>query len=180
MTEAQAVSRGRSVRLLLGLAVTPATAVLVALIVYDALCYSGMLSGGAPIDSLDGAASFGMGVGILAVAMTAWAVPLLLYLNERRRLSFRNVLALGAALGNVPFAIVILGIVVAHPIRETLTGDVGRLWYGFSGFVQRVVLGSAVGMSSAAAFWSVAIRGNRDLALSSGDRVIGNGPSHAG
>ncbi len=39
-----------------------------------------------------------------------------------------------------------------------LSGDIGRFWYGFPGFVQRVAIGVAVGMSSAAAFWVVAIR----------------------
>jgi hypothetical protein len=163
MTEAR-VSPGRIVRLFLGVVVTPPTAVLVALMTYEALRYCGMLSGGAPLDSLNSAASFGMGVGILAIAMTAWAVPFLFWLNRGGPLSLPKVLALGAALGNVPFAVIMLSIVVAHPIGETLSGDIGRFWYGLSGFAQRVAIGIAVGMTSAAAFWVVAGREEPNVA----------------
>jgi hypothetical protein len=146
-------------RLLGGFAGAPLTAVVVALVTYDALWYSGLFSGGAPIDSIDAAGSLGMGVGILAIAMTICSVPLVAWLNSRGPLSLRKVLLLGAVLGNVPFAIVIIGEVLAHPMRETLSGDIGRFWYGFTGAVQRVTVGLACGMASGGVFWLVGVRG---------------------
>jgi hypothetical protein len=119
----------------------------------------GMLSGGAPIDSIDAAASFGMGVGILAVLMTIFAMPVVAWLSGRGPLSLRKVLLLGAALGNVPLAFIIVAVVVTHPIGETLSGDVSRFWYGYPGLLQRVAIGLACRIGSAAAFWVVAVHG---------------------
>ena len=159
MAEAHGFSARAVLRLLAGFAVAPPTAVFLALVTYDALWYSGMFSGGAPIDSIDAAGSLGMGVGILAVMMTICAVPSVAWLDGRGPLSLRKVLLLGAALGNAPFAIIVLGVVVAHPMSETLSGDIGRFWYGFPGAVQRVAMGLTCGIGSAAAFWVVGVRG---------------------
>lgn len=137
---------------------------LVAVITYDALWYGGMMSGGAAIDSVDGLTSFGLGVGILAVAMTALAVSLVLWLNDRGFVSVNKVLALGAALGNVPLAVIVFVVILLHP-GEMLSGEVGRYWYGLPGLAQRVALGSVVGMSSAAAFWCVALRSTASRGL---------------
>jgi hypothetical protein len=52
-------------RMLAGFAIVPPTVVLIALVTHEALRHGGILSGGAPIDSLDSAGSFGIGVGIL-------------------------------------------------------------------------------------------------------------------
>ena len=147
------------VRLLAGFAGAPVTAVFLALVTYDALWYSGMMSGGAPIDSIDAAASLGTGVGIIAVLMTICAVPLVAWLASRGPVSFGQVIVLGVALGNAPFAMIVLGIVVAHPFSEVLSGDISRFWYGFSGAVERVVIGLISGMGSASIFWIVGIRG---------------------
>jgi hypothetical protein len=145
-----------------GFAIVPPTAVVITLVTYDALWYSGMLPDGAPIDSLDSAASLGMGVGMLAVFMTAaGAVPGVFWLKRRRPLSLRTLLLLGAVLGNVPFAIIILGIVVVHLLSGTLSVDIARNWYGLFGAVVRTVIGLICGMGSAAVFWAVAVRGTK-------------------
>jgi hypothetical protein len=159
MVEAHRPSSRTGVRLLAGFAVAPLAAVFLALVTYDVLWYTGMLSGGAPINSIDAASSLGMGVGIIAVAMTICAVPLVAWLASRGPVSFGKVMLLGAALGNVPFAMIVLGIVAAHPFSEVLSGDIGRFWYGLPGVVQRVAIGLASGMGSASLFWIVGIRG---------------------
>ncbi|HEY2906257.1 MAG TPA: hypothetical protein VGJ29_10195 [Vicinamibacterales bacterium] len=158
MVEAQQPIPLTAVRLLAGFAVAPLAAVILALVAYDALCYTGTLSGGAPINSIDAALAIGVGVGIIAVGMAACAVPLIMWLASRGPVSFGRVLLLGAALGNVPFAIIVLGIVAAHPFSEVWSGDIGRFWYGFPGAVQRVALGLISGMGSASLFWIVGIR----------------------
>ena len=98
------------------------------MVTYDVLWYTGMLSEGAPIDSIDAAASLGLGVGIIAVVMTICAAPLVAWLASRGPLSFGRVLLLGAVLGNVPFAVIVLAIVAAHPFSEVLSRDIGRFW----------------------------------------------------
>jgi hypothetical protein len=158
MVEAHRSSPRTAVRRLAGFAVAPPAAVFLALVSYDLLWYTDMLSGGAPIASIDAAAAFGTGVGIIAVAMTLCAVPLVASLESRGPVSFGRVLMLGAALGNVPFAVIVLGIVAVHP-HDILSGDIGRFWYGFPGAVQRVAMGLASGIGSASLFWIVGIRG---------------------
>ena len=151
-------SRRAELRMLVGFAVVPPAAVLITLATHDAMWYSGLLLQGAPINSLDSAASLGSGVAILAVLMTV-EVPAVVCLSRRRPLSLRGCLLLGAALGNVPFAIIIIGVVVAHLVSGTLSGDIGRYWHGLSGSAVRTVMGSLCGMGSAAVFWAVAVRG---------------------
>jgi hypothetical protein len=159
MVHAQQPTPRTPVRLLAGFAVAPLCAVFLALVTYDVLWRTGMLSGAAPIDSIDGAASLAMGVGIIAVVMTGCAVPVVAWLARRGPVSFGKVMLLGAALGNVPFAIIVLGIVAAHPFSEVLSGDIGRFWYGLPGAVQRMAIGLASGMGSASLLWIVGIRG---------------------
>jgi hypothetical protein len=145
-----------------GFAIVPPTAVLISLVTYDALWYSGMLPAGVLIDSIDSAAPLGTGVGIIAVLMTVLgAVPAVAWLSSRRPLTLRTLLVLGAALGNVPFAAIIIGIVVAHLKSGTLSVDIARNWYGLSGAVVRTIIGLICGMGSAAVFWAVAVRGTK-------------------
>jgi len=51
-------------------------------------------------------------------------------------------------------------IVIAHPIRETLSGDIGRFWYGLPGALARIAIGLVSGTASAAVFWLIGVRGN--------------------
>ena len=135
----------------------PLAAVVIALASYQALWSGGLLSGGASIAGADAAASLGLGVVIIALLMTATAVPLLFRVERRRSLSFRLLILLGAVLGNVPFAAVVTAVAVLNP-GEVLSGTVGRYWYGASGAMERIVLGLASGTSAAAVFWVVALR----------------------
>ena len=146
-------------RLLAGCAVAPPCAALIALAAADALWYSGLLSGGVPINTIDAAVAVGLAVGILAVVMTVFAVPLVMWLNGRGPLSLRKILVVGAVLGNVPFAFIVGGVVLAHPLTDTLSGSVGQFWYGVPGAAGRIAIGLAAGMGSAAVFWGVALRG---------------------
>jgi len=146
--------------MLAGFGVVPPTAVLITLATYDGLWHAGLLPQGAPIDSLDSAGSLGIGVAILAVVMTVFgAVPAVVWLNRRQSLSLGRLLIAGAVLGNVPFALIVLGVVAAHAGSGTLSADIGRSWYGLSGAVVRTAMGLISGLGSAAAFWFVGVRG---------------------
>jgi hypothetical protein len=159
-------SARRGLRMVAGFVVVPPTAALIALATYDVLWHLGWLSEGAPIDSVDAAASLGTGVAILAVVVTVFgAIPAVVWLNRRRPLSLSSLLVLGAALGNVPFVFIVAGIVAAHVASGTLSDDVGRYWYGFAGAMVRTTMGLICGMGSAAVFWFVGVRGKTGRSL---------------
>ena len=144
-----------------GLVVAPLAATLIALCTYNAFWHAGLFPQGASLDSLDSAASLGVGVGILAVLTTAAAaVPGVMWLKRRGPLSLGRLMALGAFLGNLPLALIIVGIVVVNAIRGTLSPDVSHYWEGFGGALVRVSLGVISGAGSAAVFWLVAVYRN--------------------
>jgi hypothetical protein len=107
----------------------------------------------------DAAISLGVGGTILALIVTGAAVPLLVWMRRRGPLSLGRFLSLGVVLGNLPFALIVLSIVAVQLVKGTLSGDVARLWYGFSGTVRALALGLAIGPTSAAVFWAIVVRG---------------------
>jgi len=138
--------------------------VLIGLATYDGFWHAGLLPQGAPIDSLDTAGSVGAGVGILATVITCIGViPGVVWLKARGTPSLSRFLALGAVLGNVPFAIIIIGIVVVHVASGTLSPDIGQYWEGWSGAGVRTAMGLTCGIGSAAVFWVIAVRGAQVL-----------------
>jgi len=156
--------------MLVGFALIPPTAVLFTLVTYDLMFQTRLLPQGAPMDSLDSAESLAAGVGILAVVMTLLgAVPGVISLIHRRSLSLARLLILGAALGNVPFALIVLGVIALHAVRGTLSADIARYWYGLSGAAVRVAMGLITGTGSAAAFWFII--GTRDASGQFADRA---------
>jgi hypothetical protein len=145
-------------RVLVGFIVVPPVAVTIALVTYDGFWHLGLLPNGAPIHSLDAAASLGLGLAIIVVPMTLLALAAVAWLIDRVELSLRTLVLLGAALGNVPFAIIITGIVLTQVTRDPLSlAGVASNWYGLSGAVIRIVLGAIVGTGSATVFWVVAV-----------------------
>src|SRR5688572_7731392 len=113
MSEPNARSSRAHFRMLAGFALVPPTAVLITLGTYELMWKEGLLPHGASIDSPDSAWSLGAGVAILAVLMTVFAaIPVVIWLNGRRSLSFGRLLVLGAVLGSVPFALIVVGVVV--------------------------------------------------------------------
>jgi hypothetical protein len=159
MTQLNAQSSRADLRMLAGFALVPPTAVLITLGTYQLMWHAGALPFGAPIHSLDSAGSLGVGVAILAVLMTVFgAVPGVIWLNGRRSLSLGRLLILGAGLGSVPFALIVLGVVTVHAMSGTLSTDIGRYWHGTSGAAVRLTMGLITGMGSAAIFWFVGVR----------------------
>jgi len=110
---------------------------------------------GTPVDMIDGAVAFGLGIGIASLLITGLvALPLLVWLLKRGPVTRRHALLAGAVLGNlpwVPFAIRLLSIGLGP---EVLTG--GHEW--LLGVWRAVLFGSAIGTASAAVFWLLAGR----------------------
>lgn len=159
MAQRNAQSSRAGLRMLAAFALVPPTAVLITVGTYELMWHAGVLPFGGPIDSLDSAGSLGAGVAILAVLMTVFgAIPGVIWLNARRSLSLGRLLILGAGVGSVPFALIVLGLVTVHAMNGSLSADMGRYWHGLSGAAVRVTMGLISGMGSAAAFWFVGIR----------------------
>jgi len=159
-SETSGSSPRAELRTLAAFATVPPAAVCIALVTYEVLREIGRLSGSPPIRSVDSAVSLGMGVGTLAVIVTVFgAVPAVLWFSRHGRLSLRTVLLLGAGLGNVPFAMIVTGLLLANLVSGTPAGDIGRYWSGLAGAMDRTVMGALCGMGSAAVFWAVASSG---------------------
>jgi hypothetical protein len=106
------------------------------------------------------ALSLAMAAGLMAVFVTIFgAVPLVAWSIRRGRVSLRQALVAGAALGNAPAAVLFV-LVIIHSIRRgTMPDNPANLWYGAGGAFRTVTEGMFVGMGCAAVFWALAIRG---------------------
>jgi hypothetical protein len=121
--------------------------------VYDLFWHAGLTPQGVPLHSVDAAAAFGAGVFILAVVMTgAAAVLVVIWLNERRWLTLGKLIVFGAVIGNLPFALIVAGVIVARLVGA-LTGDISQNWYGLSGALTNIAMGVVAGAGGAATFW---------------------------
>ena len=112
--------------------------------------------GGRPADMLDGAIAFGLGMGIASIFVTGFgAFPLLVWLLKRGPVTLFHTLVAGAALGNLPGALIVIRLLsLGHGWEEVFVG--GRDWA--LGAFRAVLFGSAIGLVSAAVFWVVAGR----------------------
>jgi hypothetical protein len=63
----------------------------------------------------------------------------------------------GAVIGNLPFVLIVAGIIVAN--LGALNAEVARNWYGLSGALVRIAMGVVAGSGGAATFWFVNVRG---------------------
>ena len=106
------------------------------------------------------ALSLAMAAALMAVFVTIFgAVPLVLWLIRRGRVSLRQALIAGAALGNAPAAVLLVLILIHHIGRGTMPDNPGDVWYGARGAFRTITEGMFVGMGCAAVFWVLAIRG---------------------
>ena len=112
-------------RMLLGFAVVPFAAVLISLAAYELFWHAGLLPEGAPIHSVDAAQAMFAGVMIIAVPMTLiGTVPGVLWLNRKGWLTFGRLVALGAVLGNLPFVLILIGIILVQLVVNNVLGRI--------------------------------------------------------
>ena len=100
-------------------------------------------AGGHPSDVTASAMSIAAGTFIAAVVILAGVVPTAVWVLKRRALSFAQALGFGVAFGNLPIA-----------IGTVLVGS-----YGLVPFLRSVAFASLVGLTGAAVFWAISIRG---------------------
>jgi hypothetical protein len=105
----------------------------------------------------------GFSVMLLAVPVTGAAVPIVMLMAERGRLSFGTLLLLGVISGNLPFAVIVSSVVVVQLSHGTGWSSIPQYWYGLRGFVRALAIGSFIGPICAAAFWVIGVSGT-DLA----------------
>ncbi len=123
---------------------------------------------GFPLMSTDpggAAVPFAVLTGCLGLVVTiAGAIPAVLTLMKRGPVSLRQLVAVGVLLGNVPFAVYVIGLVLPltlmHLIWGTLSQHLLSLSDLIAGTLRAVALGSVMGAWSALVLWFLGIRGS--------------------
>jgi hypothetical protein len=106
-----------------------------------------------PNDPIRAARTVGAGVALLGVAINGLAVGLILLIGVWRALTLRVVLGLGAILGNLPCAVLVMIVVSVQLSRGNISTDIGRGWYGLQvvhfGTGGRAASGDRLGQAAA-------------------------------
>jgi hypothetical protein len=158
MPQDRSASRRAGVRLVAAFFVVPPILGCLTFVASVVLVYAGAIEGAEPVDA---ALAIAAGIGILAIVVIAFgAIPVVAWFIRRGPLSLRQLLLAGAALGNAPFAVIVLVVTITHLHGEPRFGDIGRYWYGLSGALVRIGIGLLCGTTSAAVFWAVGVRGS--------------------
>jgi hypothetical protein len=108
-------------------------------------------------DPIRAARTVGAGVAILGVVIGGLAVGLILLIGVWRPLTLRVVVGLGAILGNLPFAFLVMIVVSVQLGRGHFSTEIAKGWLGLPGAVQDIVMGTVTGVISSAIFWMVGI-----------------------
>jgi len=108
------------------------------------------------------ALSFAIISGVLGLLVTAaGAVPLIIWLSKSRRISLPASLTAGVLLGNAPFAayllLLILPATLSHLSAGTMAAHLSPLPDLVAGTLRMLLIGSAMGALSGAAFWFLGI-----------------------
>ena len=112
------------------------------------------LGRGVPSDPIDAAIAFAAGIAFVALVITVGgALPAVTWYVKHGPLTLKRVLLSGAALGNVPFAILV-------PLAG---GGSSSTWWGPAAAVWALAVGTFFGLAGASLFWAIGVRGT-DLA----------------
>ena len=114
--------------------------------------------------SSDAAFGFAVLTGVIGLLVTVCGgIPVVWSLRKEGRLSLRQLLLAGLALGNAPFAVYALMIgyfALVHLINGTLAERLLPMSELLRGTAVAIAIGSAMGMASAAVFWVVGVSGD--------------------
>lgn len=131
------LTAAEEMRLCAGFVVQPFVAGVMAFVSFPLLVIGRLESGS--YDPADAALSVAGGTVMLAIGITiVFAVPTAIWVLKRRAVSFRRALFFGLAIGNIPVA-------VGGALAGTSFGA--------------VLFSSLIGMTGAAVFWAISIRG---------------------
>jgi hypothetical protein len=124
-------------RLFLGYLAQPVLAGVLTVLVFP-LLDAARTDGGRSADVFDAAASVGFAAAIAAAVIGLLALPVAVWMVKRTTVTLGQALVCGAAFGNLPAAV---GLLAGPPS------------------ISAVALGTFLGVSGAALFWVIAIRG---------------------
>jgi hypothetical protein len=118
------------------------------------------------------AANWATITGVCGLLVTvAGAVPIFLWLRRSGRVTLTHSLSAGLVLGNVPFALylllLILPFTILHLVRGTLPQHLIPLPSLLNSTVRVIVLGSVLGVIGALVFWLVGLAGSNARSQSS-------------
>lgn len=145
MTQVRALSPRDERRVFLGLLVQPFLAAALTYLAFPVIDATGRpLYGGRAGDSSDAAIALSLGVAVVAAVITvAAALPTAVWFMKRTTITLGRAALFGLLLGNIP---VVVGSILAGS-------------YGPAGTARASVIGTLLGVSGAALFWLIAIRG---------------------
>ena len=137
VTQLRELSPADEMRLFLGCLAQPVLAGVLAFLMFP-LIDAARTDGGRSADAFDAAASVGIGAAIAAAVIALLALPVAVWMVKRTTVTLEQALLFGAAFGNLPAAV---GLLAGPPS------------------ISAVALGTFLGVSGAALFWLIAIRG---------------------
>jgi hypothetical protein len=158
-----ATSAALPFRLWAAFAVLPFADAFAAFVGFPLVWYIGGHSG-RPHDPSQVAGAAAALTGFLSVLVTfAGAVPSVFWLRKRHRLSFGSLMWAGLILGNVPFAIYVVGLVLPFTVVHILVGTMDQHLVPVSalaaGALRAIAIGSVMGVGSASLFWLLGMCG---------------------
>jgi MFS family permease len=152
------ISRSTSLRMLGGFVAVPPALGILGFFGFGLLESGGLLPYSGRLTNPTGAATgIGLVVSVLAFLMTVGgALPVVLHLSERGPLERKRLLVAGALLGNVPLALIIVGVTLVNLAAGT--PERGRELYEIVPNLVRVLVGTFLGVSGAVIFWHIGVR----------------------
>ncbi|HUR19913.1 MAG TPA: hypothetical protein VMZ90_03840 [Vicinamibacterales bacterium] len=144
--QARTLTAAEEMRLCLGFVVQPFVGAVVAFVLFRFLLLDRAgrtFAGDYASDTTAAAVSVASGTFIASVVILAGVVPTAVWVLKRRALSFTRALLWGAGFGSLPIV-----------IGTVLGGS-----YGLMPFVRSAVFAALVGITGAAVFWMISVRG---------------------
>jgi hypothetical protein len=162
VSEQHAQSAPHSYRLLMAFAVVPFVDALIGFVGFPLVWYIGGHTGRLH-DTAAAARGFAMVTGFAGLVVTVCgAVPVVLWLMKRGPVSLPQLLSAGVLLGNAPFFVYVIGLVLpatlAHLAGGTLSQHLSPVSDLIAGALRTLAIGSVLGASSAFVFWFLGIR----------------------
>jgi hypothetical protein len=147
-------------RLAVGFAVLPPAQALLAYVLFP---FFWELAGTfRPDDAARAAAQMATITGVLGLLTTLVAVPVVLGLLRRDEATLQRLLIAGLALGNLPFALYLGGLILPATLTHLIAGTLGNHLVPLPDLLiagaRVVALGSTFGVLSAGLFWTIAVR----------------------
>lgn len=152
-------SRGR---LLLAVATLPILQAVIALAAFPLVWQLGGHGAVRLVDEAEAARAFALLTGFLGLFVILVAgIPVALWLIRHARVSLSDFLLAGVVMGNLPFALYIVGLILPFTVVHLLAGTMSdHLLPGSElllGAARAILIGSVFGTISAAMFWVMAV-----------------------